>query len=123
MDASRQTKRSSADSITVSVNAAQSVSALLQTTSGAQACYVVAHGAGAGMLHPFLANVASGLAERKIATLRYQFPYMEKGSPRPDTPAVAQETVRAATRTAASVLPDLPLFAGGKSFGGRMTSQ
>jgi predicted alpha/beta-hydrolase family hydrolase len=75
------------------------------------------------MQHPFLANAANGLAERKIATLRYQFPYMEKGSPRPDTPAVAQETVRAATRTAASLLPDLPLFAGGKSFGGRMTSQ
>ena len=123
MNAPRQAKSSSAVPIAISVNPAQNVSALLQNTPGARACYVVAHGAGAGMQHPFLANVANGLAERKIATLRYQFPYMERGSPRPDTPAVAQETVRAATRTAASLLLDLPVFAGGKSFGGRMSSQ
>jgi predicted alpha/beta-hydrolase family hydrolase len=83
----------------------------------------LAHGAGAGMTHPFMADVAGELAERGIATLRYQFPYMEQGSKRPDTPAVAQATVRAAVAEAARRLPALPLFAGGKSFGGRMTSQ
>jgi predicted alpha/beta-hydrolase family hydrolase len=84
---------------------------------------VLAHGAGAGMAHPFMASVAAGLAERGIATLRYQFPYMEGGSKRPDPPALAQATVRAAVAAAARVAPDLPLIAGGKSFGGRMTSQ
>ena len=87
------------------------------------ACYVLAHGAGAGMAHPFMAAVATGLAERRIATLRYQFPYMEKGSRRPDPPVLAQATVRAAVAEAARLLPGVPLFAGGKSFGGRMTSQ
>ena len=85
------------------------------------ACYVLAHGAGAGMAHPFMAAVATGLAQRRVATLRYQFPYMEKGSRRPDPPLLAQATVRAAV--AARLLPGVPLFAGGKSFGGRMTSQ
>lgn len=75
------------------------------------------------MQHAFLEDVAAGLAQRRIATLRYQFPYMERGSRRPDTPAVAQATVSAAAAKAASLLPELPLFAGGKSFGGRMTSQ
>lgn len=75
------------------------------------------------MRHPFLEDVAVGLAQRGIATLRYQFPYMERGSKRPDTPGVAQAAVSAAAAKAASLLPKLPLFAGGKSFGGRMTSQ
>ena len=87
------------------------------------ACYILAHGAGAGMRHSFLAGMARHLAERGIATLRYQFPYMEAGGKRPDTPAVAQATVRAAVAEAARRVPDVPLFAGGKSFGGRMTSQ
>jgi uncharacterized protein len=100
-----------------------SVSAVLLTPSDARACYVLAHGAGAGMTHPFMGAVAQGLAARGIATLRYQFPYMERGSRRPDTPRVAHAAVRAAVVEAAQRLPGLPLFAGGKSFGGRMTSQ
>ena len=75
------------------------------------------------MTHPFMAGIASGLAERGIATLRYQFPYMEKGSRRPDPPKLAHATVRAAVAKASQLLPNLPLIAGGKSFGGRMTSQ
>lgn len=89
----------------------------------ARCCYVLAHGAGAGMAHPFMAAVADELAERGIATLRYQFPYMEQGSKRPDSPALAQATVRAAVSKAGELAPGLPLIAGGKSFGGRMTSQ
>jgi uncharacterized protein len=99
------------------------VSGLLQTPPRARACYVLAHGAGAGMTHPFMAAVAEGLAERGIATLRYQFPYMERGSKRPDPPKLAQAAVRAAVAAAQEALPKLPLIAGGKSFGGRMTSQ
>jgi hypothetical protein len=99
------------------------VSGLLVTPRQARAAYVVAHGAGAGMKHPFLAAVAAALAERGVATLRYQFPYMERGSKRPDAPAVCHAAVRAAVAAAAQRLPDVPLFAGGKSFGGRMTSQ
>jgi predicted alpha/beta-hydrolase family hydrolase len=89
----------------------------------ARCCYVLAHGAGAGMAHPFMAAVAAELADRGIATLRYQFPYMEQGGRRPDPPALAQATVRAAVAKAAELAPGLPLVAGGKSFGGRMTSQ
>jgi predicted alpha/beta-hydrolase family hydrolase len=89
----------------------------------AEAGYVFAHGAGAGMGHAFMEAIATGLAERRIATLRFQFPFMEQGSKRPDPPAVAQAAVRAALEEAAGKLPGLPLFAGGKSFGGRMTSQ
>ena len=100
-----------------------SVSALLLTPPDVRACYVLAHGAGAGMTHPFMGAVAQGLADRGIATLRYQFPYMERGSRRPDTPRVAHAAVRAACAEAAQRLPGIPLFAGGKSFGGRMTSQ
>ena len=100
-----------------------SVSALLLAPTDARACYVLAHGAGAGMTHPFMGAAAQGLAARGIATLRYQFPYMERGSRRPDTPRVAPAAVRAAVVEAAQRLPGLPLFAGGKSFGGRMTSQ
>jgi predicted alpha/beta-hydrolase family hydrolase len=109
--------------VTIAVDEARRVSGLFQNSPGARACYVLAHGAGAGMTHPFLAAVANGLAERGLATLRYQFPYMEQGSRRPDTPKVAHATVRAAVAEAARLAPDLPLFAGGKSFGGRMTSQ
>ncbi|HEY2968535.1 MAG TPA: alpha/beta family hydrolase [Casimicrobiaceae bacterium] len=109
--------------LTIAVDDAQRVSGLLQTPREARACYVLAHGAGAGMAHPFMAAVANGLAERGIATLRYQFPYMEHGSKRPDAPKLAQATVRAAVAEASRRLPELALFAGGKSFGGRMTSQ
>ena len=108
--------------LTIAVDA-QRVSALLQVPRDARACYVLAHGAGAGMAHPFMAAIANGLAERGIATLRYQFPYMERGSKRPDTPALARATVRAAVSEASRLHPQLPLVAGGKSFGGRMTSQ
>jgi predicted alpha/beta-hydrolase family hydrolase len=109
--------------VTISVAAEGKVSGLFEAAPKARACYVMAHGAGAGMKHPFLAGMASGLAERGISTLRFQFPYMEQGSKRPDPPAVAQAAVRAAVAFAAKLAPGLPLFAGGKSFGGRMTSQ
>jgi predicted alpha/beta-hydrolase family hydrolase len=99
------------------------VSALLDRPAQPLACYVFAHGAGAGMEHAFMGALAQGLAERRVATLRFQFPFMEQGSRRPDTPAVAQAAVRAAVAEAARQLPGVPLFAGGKSFGGRMTSQ
>jgi len=99
------------------------VSGLLQTPPRARACYVLAHGAGAGMDHPFMVEVARGLALRGVATLRYQFPYMERGGRRPDPPPLAQATVRAAVAAALKLLPKLPVIAGGKSFGGRMTSQ
>jgi len=109
--------------VTIAVDGAQRVSGLLQAPPEAGACYVVAHGAGAGMAHPFMGAIANELAERGIATLRYQFPYMEQGSKRPDTPKLAQATVRAAVAEASRRVPELALFAGGKSFGGRMTSQ
>lgn len=112
-----------AQPVTIVIDDARCVSGLLQMPAGARICYVLAHGAGAGMAHPFLAAIANGLAERGIATLRYQFPYMERGSKRPDVPKLAQDTVRAAVVEASKLLPGLALFAGGKSFGGRMTSQ
>jgi predicted alpha/beta-hydrolase family hydrolase len=99
------------------------VSGLLQAPAGARACYVLAHGAGAGMNHRFLAAVAAELAQRGIATLRYQFPYMERGAKRPDPPHLAHAAVRAAVAAALQALPGVALIAGGKSFGGRMTSQ
>src|SRR5437867_7298269 len=114
---------SSAQPVRVTVDEGRVVSGLLLVPPDARGCYVLAHGAGAGMAHPFLAAIADGLAERGIATLRYQFPYMEQGSKRPDTPKVAHATVRAAVLEAALLVPGLALFAGGKSFGGRMTSQ
>jgi uncharacterized protein len=98
-------------------------SGLLDCPANATACYVFAHGAGAGMHHSFMTAIASGLARRGVAALRFQFPYMEQGSRRPDSPKVAQATVRAAVQEAAKRLPNVPLFAGGKSYGGRMTSQ
>jgi len=85
--------------------------------------YVLAHGAGAGMRHPFLERAAQAFAARGIATYRYEFPYMRKGQSRPDPPAVAEAAVREAVGAAARAAPGLPLVAGGKSFGGRMTSQ
>jgi uncharacterized protein len=99
------------------------VSALLTLPQGARACYVLAHGAGAGMRHPALAAVAAELAPLGIGTLRFQFPYMERGARRPDPPHVCHASVRAAVAEAARLAPGLPLFAGGRSFGGRMTSQ
>jgi predicted alpha/beta-hydrolase family hydrolase len=107
--------------LSLAVGDSRRVSALLTMPPRARACYVLAHGAGAGMTHPFMASIAEGLAERGIATLRYQFPYMEQGTKRPDPPALAQATVRAAVAEAGRL--SLPLVAGGKSFGGRMTSQ
>ena len=98
------------------------VSGLLLRPTDARLLYVLAHGAGAGMRHPFLEAISQRLAEQGIATLRYQFRYMEQRSRRPDPPAVAAATVRAAVVEAARLAPGLPLVAGGKSFGGRMTS-
>src|SRR2546429_8506807 len=101
---------------------ADGVSGLLLRPDGARLLYVLAHGAGAGMRHPFLESIAQGLGERSIAPLRYQFLYREQRARRPDPPAVAAATVRAEVAEAARVAPGLPLVAGGKSFGGRMTS-
>ena len=109
--------------LTIALAAGGTTSALLDRPAQARACYVLAHGAGAGMEHPFMAALAGGLAERDIATLRFQFPYMEQGSKRPDTPKVAQAAVRAAVEEARRRLPGMPVFAGGKSFGGRMATQ
>ena len=110
-----------AQEFTLAVDAAHRVSALLIAPPRAHACYVLAHGAGAGMTHPSMAAVAIELGERGIATLRYQFPYMEQGSKRPDPPGLCHATVRAAVSRADEL--KLPLVAGGRSFGGRMTSQ
>jgi predicted alpha/beta-hydrolase family hydrolase len=101
----------------------RSVSGLLRSPPQSRACLVLAHGAGAGMTHPSMEALAAGLAERHFATFRYQFPYMEEGGRRPDPPPVAHATVRAAVMEAWRIAPDLPLIAGGRSFGGRMTSQ
>jgi uncharacterized protein len=107
----------------ITVDATHNVSALLLLPPAARACFVFAHGAGAGMQHPSMETLATELQELKIATLRYQFPYMERGSGRPDRPELCHATVRAAVTEAARLAPDLPLIAGGRSFGGRMTSQ
>jgi len=109
--------------LTVPLEDGSAVSALLDVPDTPVACYVFAHGAGAGMHHSFMAEVAQGLARRGVAVLRFQFPYMEKGSKRPDVPKVAQAAIRAAVALAARRFADLPLFAGGKSYGGRMGSQ
>jgi uncharacterized protein len=101
----------------------EKVSGLLLRLEGAKALYLFAHGAGAGMTHRAMESNAQGLAERGIASLRYQFPYMENGSKRPDPPRIAHAAVRAAAAEARRLAPHLPLFAGGRSFGGRMTSQ
>ena len=109
--------------LTIPLAAGATISGLLDAPANAEACYVFAHGAGAGMNHAFIAAMARGLAQRGVATLRFQFPSMEQGSRRPDPPKVAQAAVRAAVQEAAKRLPDMRLFAGGKSYGGRMTSQ
>jgi predicted alpha/beta-hydrolase family hydrolase len=112
-----------AAALTIELGDGSTVSGLLRLPARASVLYALAHGAGAGMDHPFLAAVADGLAARGVATLRYQFPFMERGSKRPDPPRLAHATVRAAAAAAARAVPGLALFAGGKSFGGRMSSQ
>lgn len=112
-----------AEPVVMAVDTDQSVSGLWLKPEQADACIVLAHGAGAGMAHKSMTAIAEELAERRIATLRYNFPYMERGSRRTDAPALAHATVRAAVAEASRLAPDLPLFAGGRSFGGRMTSQ
>jgi len=109
--------------VSIQVNEITRVSGLMLRPRGARACLVLAHGAGAGMTHPFIAGIADDLAMRRIATLRYQFPYMERGAKRPDAPPLCRATVRAAVLAARKLAPKLVLVAGGKSFGGRMTSQ
>jgi predicted alpha/beta-hydrolase family hydrolase len=116
-------KVASPEKLSIEIAKAGQVSALLNRPAQARACFVFAHGAGAGMTHPFMEAVAQGLCERGVASLRYQFPYMEKGSKRPDPSGIAQGAVRAAVGEAGRCCPGLPLIAGGKSFGGRMTSQ
>ena len=101
----------------------QTVSSLPQAPPQPRAAMVLAHGAGAGMTHPFMEAIAQGLSERGVATLRFNFPYMERGSKRTDPAPLAQATVRSAVATAARLWPGVPLVAGGKSFGARMTSQ
>ena len=120
-----QVRNSPQDSspVTIPVKDGLSVSGLLDLPPAASALYVLAHGAGAGMRHTSMSALAQGLAALGIAALRYQFPYMERGAKRPDPPQLAQATVRAAVAAALKLLPELPLIAGGKSFGGRMTSQ
>ena len=111
------------DACTIDVGDGHRVSALWSCPTDAVAAFAFAHGAGAGMHHVFMTAMAAALAARRIATLRYQFLFMENGSKRPDPPALAQKAVRAAVAEAGRFAPNLPLFAGGKSFGGRMTSQ
>jgi predicted alpha/beta-hydrolase family hydrolase len=109
--------------LTIAIGDAHRVSGLSIVPRAARACYVFAHGAGAGMTHPFMQTIATGLAEVAIATLRFQFPYMERRSGRPDPPPLCHATVRAAVAQAARCAPGVPLIAGGRSFGGRMSSQ
>ncbi len=98
------------------------ISGLWLKPAKAAAALVLAHGAGAGITHKSMATIAEGLAARGIATLRFNFPYMERGSKRPDGPPAAQAAIRSVVAQALILAPELPLFAGGKSFGGRMTS-
>jgi predicted alpha/beta-hydrolase family hydrolase len=114
---------SPAQPVALQVSESCIVSGLFDLPAGARACFVFAHGAGAGMHHASMASVADALSRQGVATLRYQFPYMERGSRRPDPPALCHATVRAAVAEAARLAPDLRLVAGGRSFGGRMTSQ
>ncbi len=99
------------------------VSALMLRPDDARLVYVLGHGAGGGMRHPFMESVATGLYDRGVATLRYQFPYIEAGRKSPDPPHVLEETVRSALATATKKAGNLPIIAGGKSMGGRITSQ
>jgi len=112
-----------AEAVTIAIPGADPVSGLWIAPADARAVLVLAHGAGAGMTHRAMAATAEGLAERGVATLRFQFPYMQKGGKRVDPPAVAQAAVRAAAAEGLRRAGALPLFAGGRSFGGRMTSQ
>lgn len=111
------------DHITIALDGDAAVSGLWLAPPRPKAAYVFAHGAGAGMAHKSMKAIAEGLAKRGIATLRYNFLYMERGSKRPDAPALAHQAARAAVAKVTELAPSLPLFAGGKSFGGRMTSQ
>jgi uncharacterized protein len=115
--------QAAAESLTVAIDDRHRISGLLSIPAGCRACYVMGHGAGAGMTHPFLAKLATDLAAQGVATLRYQFPYMEEARKQPDSPLLAHATIRAAVAEAVRQAAGLPLFAGGKSFGGRMTSQ
>jgi len=112
-----------AQSLSIEVKPNVRVSALLQMPARADACYVFGHGAGAGMNHSFMTDLSAALSARNIGTLRYQFPYMETGSRRPDPPALCHATIRAVIEEATKQVPGVALIAGGKSFGGRMTSQ
>jgi predicted alpha/beta-hydrolase family hydrolase len=112
-----------AEPVTIAIPGAEPVSGLWQAPAAAKACLVLAHGAGVGMTHRSMASIADGLTPLGVATLRYQFPYMEKGGGRPDPPPVAHAAARAAVAEAGRRAGALPLFAGGRSFGGRMTSQ
>jgi predicted alpha/beta-hydrolase family hydrolase len=114
---------STARPLSIEVKPGLSVSALLQMPAKARACFVLGHGAGAGMAHASMADIATSLESRQIGTLRYQFPYMERGSKRPDPPALCHATVHAVVAEARKQAVGVPLIAGGKSFGGRMTSQ
>jgi uncharacterized protein len=109
--------------VMITVDPMTTVSGLLIVPPSSRACYVFAHGAGAGMEHAFMNATSHELAVAGIATLRFQFPYMERGSKRTDSPPLCHATVRAAIDAAARLVPHVPLFAGGRSFGGRMTSQ
>lgn len=109
--------------ISIRIDAATEVSGLLDKPRDAKALLVLAHGAGAGMAHKHMTATAKGLATRGIAVLRFNFPCMEKGSRRPDGPAIAHAAIRAAVAKGKKLAGDLPMFAGGRSFGGRMTSQ
>ncbi len=112
-----------AERLALQIDPTRTVSALLLRPADARLCLVLAHGAGAGMEHPSMSSVTLDLASLGVATLRFQFPYMERGSKRPDPPPLCHATVRAAVAAARRLAPGLPLLAGGRSFGGRMTSQ
>jgi uncharacterized protein len=103
-------------------NSSGEVSALLRRPAESRLLYVLAHGAGAGMQHPFMEEISRALASRGVATFRYQFPYMEAGRRAPNPRPILLATVRSAVAAAAKAAPDLPMIAGGKSMGGRMTS-
>jgi predicted alpha/beta-hydrolase family hydrolase len=123
MATDRSLARMPAKLISIRIDGTAEVSALLDKTRDAKALLVLAHGAGAGMTHKHMAATAEGLATRGVAVLRFNFPYLEKGSKRPDSPAIAHAAIRATVAKARKLAGDLPLFTGGRSFGGRMTSQ
>jgi len=112
----------STENIRFAVQNAGEVSAILLRPHNAESLLVLAHGAGAGMNHPFMVALAYKLADVRVASFRFQFPYMEQRRRAPDRPPVLTSTIQAAVQAASKAAPDLPLFAGGKSLGGRMTS-